>query len=320
MRRRQAVGILALSPLPFVIYPRRAQAQSSPDKIRIMGSLTEDLTNLYYAMKTGMFQRAGLDVELTGSSSGTAGVEAVMAGVAEMAKTNLLLLFSAHLHSIPLVLVAPDVLAGSKNGRPVSLLQIAADSHYKTGSDLNGKTAGVPSLNGSSALAMKAWMDKNGGDWRTLKFVEIPNSAIVAALTQHRIEVGEVESPELDATLAAGSTKTLGDGLAAIAPTFMLAGYVAASDWASKHADEIHRFNRVLAVATTYVNTHFAETAPLVAELTKVKIADVEAMHRSVNATTLDVTLLQPFIDAAAKYGFISRSFPTREIVWDSAK
>jgi hypothetical protein len=39
-------------------------------------------------------------------------------------------------------------------------------------------------------------------------------------------------------------------------------------------------------------------------------------MHRSLNATALDPKLVQPFIDAAAKYEHIAHAFPAHEIFW----
>jgi NitT/TauT family transport system substrate-binding protein len=313
MRRSEAIGAVALSPLVAAVV-RRASAQSAPQKIRVAGGFSEDLTPLYYAIKTGMFRSAGLDVELVSANSGAAAAAAVVTGAYEMAKGNLLSACTAHLRGIPIVLVAPENLYTT--GNPSSLLQIAADSPYRTGADLNGKICGVPGLDGSAALSVCAWVDKNGGNWRTIKFVEIPNAALETALIGHRVDMVEMQSPQLDASLAAGTSKTLGDSLGAIAPTFMYIAYIARADWAIQHAADVRRFNQVLAEATNYVNTHLAQTAPLVAELTKIDPASTRHMHRSLNATVLDPALVQPFIDATAKYGYIARSFPAREIFW----
>lgn len=68
--------------------------------------------------------------------------------------------------------------------------------------------------------------------------------------------------------------------------------------------------------ASSYVSTHPAETAPVVAELTKIDLSTVEKMqHRSVYGTSVDGASFQPLIDAAAKYELIPRSFSAREII-----
>jgi NitT/TauT family transport system substrate-binding protein len=292
----------------------RASAQAN-ETIRVAGSLAEDLTPLFYGVKTGMFTKVGLDVSIVGTNSGSAATAAVVSGTYEIAKTSLLSVFNAHLRDIPIVIVAPEVLYSPRFHE--GLLQIPVDASTKTGKDLNGKTIGVPALNDLNTLVSKAWVDKNGGDSTTLKFVEIPNSAQPEALAQHRIDAAIIESPALDASIAAGTSKTLTDPMVAIAPSYMIAAFIARADWAKAHADALRRFTSTLATAATYVNAHHPETTPLVAELTKIEMANAAKMSRTLSGTALDVALVQPFIDAAVKYGMLSRGFSARDILWD---
>jgi NitT/TauT family transport system substrate-binding protein len=314
MRRAEYCSAIAASSLMLLGLPRRGSSQTAPEKLHVAGTTTEDSTNVYYAVKNGLFRRAGLDVEMEQASSGAAATAAVIAGTYELAKTNLLSIFLAHLHDIPVVIGAPSLVFVSKS--PIYLLQIARDATYKTGIDLNGKTIGVPAVGDLNTLVTRAWVDKNGGDWKSLKFVEVPTSALEAAVAEHRIDAAILGTPFLEHSLAAGSTKTLGDAYGAVAPTFLAGAYVARSDWASGHADTLRKFNRVLNGASTYVMAHPAETAPLVAEYAKMDLGAVANIHRSVYGTTMDAGLVQPFIDAAAKYGQIPRAFPAREIFW----
>lgn len=303
--------MVALSPIALLAAARPASVRAALEPIQLICVETEDMTDLYYAVKTGMFARNGLDVTLVPTSSGAAATAAVVSGTYQIAKTSFLPLFSAHLQGIPLVVIAPQILNEQQN--PRALLQIALDSSAKTGADLNGKTVGVPSLGDVSTLSIRAWVDKTGGDWRSLKFVEIPNSAMEAALVQHRADAAMLQTPQLDISLAAGTTKSLGNANAAIAPLFMFTGYIARNEWASQHADALRRFVATLAKATAYVNAHRPETVALVSEFTKANLANIEKMHRTTNGTTLDPALIQPLIDAAAKYGQIPRSFPARD-------
>jgi NitT/TauT family transport system substrate-binding protein len=309
MNRRYALSLaVAAAAAPTV---GRAQA---PEKLRAAGPPTEDATNIYYAVKNGLFARAGLDVEMVNTSSGTAATTAMIAGTYEIARTSILPLLAAYLRNIQVAIVAPELLTVASN--PFALLQIAPDAPYRSGADLNGKTIGVPALNDQNSLATRCWVDRNGGDWRSLKFTEIPNSALEAAIAQHRVDAAILQQPALDVSLNAGTTKTLGNAYNAIASTYMSGAYVARSDWAAQHADALRRFNRVLGEATAYVNGHRQETAPLVVELTKIELATALKMHRAINATTLDAGLVQPLIDAAARYEHLPRSFPAREIMW----
>jgi len=308
------LSTLALAPFAAGAARGRSGAQSTAGTLHVAGTTTEDSTNIFYAVKNGLFKRAGLDVEMVPTSSGSAATVAVVAGTYELAKTNLLAIFIGHLRGIPIVIGAPSLIFSSRD--PIYLLQMAPDAPFKTGADLNGKTIGVPAIGDLNTLATRAWVDKNGGDWTSLKFVELPNAATEAALASHRVDAAILGSPHLDASLAAGTTKTLGNAYGAIAPSFLAGAYVARVDWAGTHADTLRTFNRVMADASTYVMAHATETAPLVAEMSKIEIAATAKMHRSVYGTALDVGLVQPFIDAAAKFGQIPRAFPAREIFW----
>jgi NitT/TauT family transport system substrate-binding protein len=313
MKRHDLLRLAGYAPAALTVLDA-APVRAASETITVVGVPSEDMTDIYYAVKTNMFSRKGLDVKLVDATSGGAATAAVVSGTYQLGKSSLLALFNAHLAGIPMVAIAGDILNEPKN--PRSLLQIAPDSPYKTGADLNGKTIGVPALGDATTLAIRAWVDKTGGDWHSLKFVEIPNSAMEAAIVTHRVDAAILQTPQLDISIAKGTTKTLSYANEAIAPTFILAGYVALADWVKANTAAARTFVSTLAVATAYVNTHRSETAPLVAEFSKTTLENVAQMHRTTNPTTLDPALVQPLIDAAAKYGIIARAFPAREIIW----
>jgi hypothetical protein len=54
----------------------------------------------------------------------------------------------------------------------------------------------------------------------------------------------------------------------------------------------------------------------LVADLTKIPIAVINKMPRSVSSTALHLSDIQPLIDGSAKYKLIPQSFPARDLLW----
>jgi NitT/TauT family transport system substrate-binding protein len=315
MRRSQILATASAAALTLAARPSFVRAEGALEKVTIAGVQTEDMTNIFYAVKSGLFAKNGLDVELVATATGSASTTAVIAGTYNMAKTSTLPVFLAHLRDVPVIMVAPELLNQAKN--PFAMLQIAPDSQIKTGADLNGKTIAVTALNDVNTLAVRAWVDKNGGDWRSLKIVEIPNGATEAAIAQHRVDAGIIQTPQLDASLAAGTTKSLGDAWSAIAPNFMIGVYVARPDWAAQHVETLHRFNRAYIEATKYVNTHITETIPYAAELAKMEPEKVAKMRRSQNGTALNASELQAVIDASVKYETLPRGFSAKEVIWN---
>lgn len=305
--RSQLIGGTAAT---LVLAPHVLRAQTL-EKIRLTGVPTDDLTPIFYAVKNGLYQRAGLDVEFIPASSGTAATTAVVSGTYEMGKGSSIAALVAHLRGLPLTIVGNGAIWDPRN--PFSLMLVAADSPIKTGADLNGKIASAAALNDLVQLAIMAWADKNGGDSKTIKWVEIPNSASGASLAEHRTDVTMLQEPALTAALETGKIRVLAPGMNAIADRCVLTIYFAQADWLAKHPDAVRKWVRVTYEAAAYTNSHKAETAPMMADVTKIPIETIRKMARVDHSTSSDPALIQPVIDAAAKYKNISRAFPAKE-------
>jgi NitT/TauT family transport system substrate-binding protein len=311
MNRRRAAAIVGAGGLAALGFAS-ADAQSL-ERLRVTGPPTEDFTSMYYAVRSGLLARAGLDVEITPSASGTAGTTAVIAGAFDISRTSLNAVMNAHLRGVGITIVLPANLHDAR--APMAYLQIPTDSTAKTGSDLNGKTIAVPGLNDLNTIAVRAWVDKNGGDWKSLKFIELTNSAQEAALEQHRVDAAVLQAPQVFVSISNGTTKTLGDAWSAIAPRFFAGVYVARTDWAAAHQATLKKLTPPYLEANVYTNGHPNETAALAAEITKIDAAAMLKMRRVTYGTVTDPAMIQPVIDAAFKYDAIPRAFPAREII-----
>ena len=308
-RAQALAGAAAVIAAPNIV---RAQGL---EKIRLAGVPSDDLTSVYYAIKNGMYEKAGLQLEIMPTASGTIATTAVIAGTYEMGKGSAIASLVAHLRGLPLVVVANGSVWDPKV--PYNLGLVAADSTIKTGADLNGKVGATSALNDLNQLAIEAWVDKNGGDSKTMKWVEIPcNSASGASLAEHRVDVCALQEPVLSAELAAGKVRVLGPVYSAISDHFVFGVFFCNKEWASKHADVVKRWVRTTYEATAYTNAHHAETVALMADITKIPAPIISKMARVDNATqaTSDPSLLQPLIEAAAKYKFIPRTFPAKDV------
>jgi NitT/TauT family transport system substrate-binding protein len=309
MRLFAALAVLAL--LPFAAPPAGAQTAGLLT-IRVAGVTTDDLTPVIYGMSAGLYKKAGLDVQVISTSSGTAATTAVVTGAYEMGKGSAVASMVAHLKNLPLVVVANGAVWNP--AVPFNELLVAADSTIKSGAALNGKTIGVPALNDLNTLVVSAWTDKTGGDSKTLKFVEIPNTLAQSAIAAHRIDADAVQAPELSAALATVTVKSITEPYNAISTHFVFGVYFANKDWATAHAQAVRDWTRITYQAAQYCNTHHAETAVLMSNFTKVPLEVYQKLARVEGATTSDPALLQPFIDAAAKYKLISNSYPAKDM------
>jgi len=299
----------------LAVAPRLVRAQTL-EKIRLCGVPTDDLTPVFYAIKNGWYQRAGLNVEFTPINSGSASTAAVIAGAYDIGKGSLIASLVAHLRGIPITIVGNTSVWNSK--APFTLLLVAADSSIRSGADCNGKIVVTAGLNDLASLSVNVWVDKNGGDAKSLKFIESPNSAIAPTLVEHRADIGSMNEPQLSAAIAGGKLRVLGDGNSAIGDHWVFGVFFARPEWAAAHAEPLKTWVRVTYEAAAYTNAHKAETVPMMAEITKIPPAIFEKMARVDGAVSSDPNLIQPPIEVAAKYKFIPRSFPAKELYFGS--
>jgi len=111
---------------------------------------------VYYAQDMGYFKRVGLDAAITTLSkgSGAAVVAAVTGGTLDCGEADLVSFAAAHSHGIKISLLAPS--AFWTDAAPTQGVIVAKASPIRTGRDFNGKTIGVPSLEGISRISMNA--------------------------------------------------------------------------------------------------------------------------------------------------------------------
>jgi NitT/TauT family transport system substrate-binding protein len=292
----------------------QASAQTPLTVVRVAGVQTDDITPLVYAIKTGMFARAGLDVQSVPTNSGAATAAAVVSGSYEIGKSSLTSLMNAHVRNVPLVVIAAGVVHQTKN--PFAKLVALPDSPYHTGKDFTGKTIAVSSLNDLSSVSVDTWIDKTGGDTKSVHFVELPVSAMQAAVVEHRVDAAFMLYPALAEALASGKVRTVSVPYDAIAPFFVLSGWFTTTDYATKHPDVIRKFVDVMYRAAAFTNTHNGDTAQMMSELTKVPMSIYATMARVDAATATNPRDWQPLIDAAAKYGVIPHAFPAKDFIW----
>jgi ABC-type nitrate/sulfonate/bicarbonate transport system substrate-binding protein len=281
--------------------------------VNVGAVLEDDSCAVLYGAQSGIFARHGLAPTIERMTNGNTAIAATIGGSLQFAKSSCIALVAAHVKGVPLVVIAPSAISTPQN--PVSGLLVPANSSLKTGRDFNGKTFGVGSLVDSRVLAIKAWVDTNGGDAKTLKFVEIPGSEIVQALSSQRIDATVASAPILEAALATGQVKQIADPNLAVASRFVLTTWFTTSDYAKQNPDIVRGFCAGLKTSAVYANAHPVEMASYLAPFSGIPLDVLQKAKRSDIGVELVSSEYQPVIDCAARYGFIEKAFPARDLV-----
>ena len=192
---------------------------------------------------------------------------------------------------------------------------VRADSPIRTPADLNGKTLAVFGLNDIFTVSNQLWIDRNGGDSTARQAGRTSGECDRRRHRRGRIDGGQINEPELAAALATRKFRVLGHPFDAVARRFMYTAWFTTLEYASAHRAAVDGFARAMREAAAYANKNRAETVELLASISGVEAGVIRQMTRAEQGTALDPQLIQPVVDATARYKGIPAVFDARELI-----
>jgi NitT/TauT family transport system substrate-binding protein len=296
--------------LALLSFSTPGRAQTLP-VLRLATTPIDTGSQIYYAADEGFFKKAGFDTEITSLNAGAAIAAGISSGSFDFAQVNLISLAQARERGVHFVLVAPAGLYAEKS--LTSALVVAKSAPFTSAKDMNGKTIAVNALSSIQQLGVAAWLDKNGGDSTTVKFVEAPIPQMVPSLVAGRIDGALVAQPELDTAEHGTAARVLGPAYSGVAKVFLISAWVTSAQYAADHPDVVRKFAAVMAETARWANTHSAESAPILQKYTKVEVTPT--MARVQFAETFNAAQIQPVLDTATKYGLLKSSVSPADLL-----
>jgi NitT/TauT family transport system substrate-binding protein len=282
--------------------------------LKMAGVPEDSATTVLYGIQSGLFTSAGLDVDMQPQHNGPSVMSGVIGSSYQIGKSSTPPLIAAFSKGLPFTIVMP---AGVYDARaPIAALVAKADAPIAKAADLNGKTIAVGALNDIHSLSLLAWMDKNGGDLTSIKFVEVPIGEIPIAIAQGRVLAGSINEPVLSAALTDPKLKAVAHHFDAIAPRFMYTAWFTTKTYAAANPVVVRNVAEALKKSAMYCNAHHAQTVDLIAKFTSLEPAQVAKMTRVEQGTELDPKLVEPVVDAMLKYKTLAQPVDAREMMF----
>jgi NitT/TauT family transport system substrate-binding protein len=274
-------------------------------------------SELFYGLDMGFFAKAGIDLKLETQQSGPAIAAAVASGALDAGFSNVVSIAAAYKRGLPFVFIAPGAIYTS--AAPSTVLMVRSDSPIRTGRDMNGKILGVNGLKNIAQYAPAYWIDRNGGDSSTVKFVEVAPAEDYAAIDTRRLDACNVAEPQITEMKPIG--RILGKPYDLLGEGWMIAGYFSTRQWADEHADLYRRFVSVLRETAQWANKNQDKSADILAKYTKL---DPQLIRSGVRARfgegVVTPEMLQSSIDLSARYKLFETTFPAAELVYQAKK
>ena len=169
------------------------RAADAPTVINLINLPADNSAEVYYAQELGFFKDAGLDVRITPMTNSGAIIAALAGGGGDIGNSVVGSVSDARGKGIPILFIAPAGMSDA--AEPTAALVTAKDSPIRTAAELTGKIVAVSGLNDLSYFATRLWIDKNGGNSASVKYVELPFPAMAAAVATHRVDAAFIVEP-----------------------------------------------------------------------------------------------------------------------------
>jgi NitT/TauT family transport system substrate-binding protein len=269
----------------------------------------------YYAADNGYFKKGGLNATFLGLTSGAAIAAAVLGGAADVGYSNVISLAIAHSRGLPITMLFPANMH-VHDAPTAGLLSVKKTSPITTGKDLNGKIMAVIGLNNIADIAARAWIDKNGGDSKTVKSVELPFPEMKAALEADRVDAAVLDTTGDPLLGKPGDTlRLIASTFDAVSTHFAPSVWFSTTEWVTKHPAAAKAFVAAMRESAVWANGHHRESAEILSKYAHVTPAQINTFVRATYGDRLTADLIQPNIDVAAKYAVIKAAFPAADVI-----
>lgn len=301
--------------LALIIAPTMpgASAQGLPTLLAAAAP-SDDVSAVLYGIRSGIFRRLGLNVEMRSMANSATIAAAIVGGSLQLGSGPVYTTLMAHLRGVPLEIVAPSSVITPDY--PFALI-VKKDSSIQSARALAGKTYGSNSVGDMNSIVLLAWVEQNGGDPKALRGVEIPFTAMPAALDEGRIDSAILLGPLLLRALDSGNYRVVARPLGVLVVGDrkpLLTAWYTSSSFAAANPRVIQLFVRGILEAGVYANAHHAETAPLSAEFSGVDVSVVQRLPRVLFRESIDPRDAQPLLDVLFKYKAIDKRLDAREL------
>lgn len=286
-----------------------AHAQSFP-AINVGTAFAEGQAEAYYAQDAGFFAKAGLTVKLQQLQSGSAIAAAVAGGDLQFGVGNALPIAQAYARGIPFEIIAPGAYLYAAENKS-QFLVVAANSDIRSAKDLAGKVVAATSLGGLDQMVAQTWIDKSGGESGSVKFVELPQSSMVAALSEGRIAAAMLQDPAL--TAAGDRIRILGNAYGSIAKVYYQSVWFSTKDFVAKNAELTRKFADAIAQSGAWAETHPEQAAAILEKYTK--IHEAKATLRF--GRKLEASMVQPILESATRYKLVPSPVTAKDLIWN---
>lgn len=272
-----------------------------------------DVAPIYLGKEQGFFSKHHIDLELVQESGGAAAIPGVVSGDFQLSFGNVTSIVLAASQNLPLKIVASGNASTRDPATDFSGVVVPADSPIKSAKDLAGKTVAVNNLKNIGEVTIRDAVDKDGGDGKSVKFVELNFPDMPAAVANKQVDAAWVVEPFLTASTAQGARNVSSNFT--VIPNLTVATYFTTQQYISQHKDVVDNFRAAINQSLKYATDHPDEVRRIVTTYTSIKSDVASQIKLPAYPQDVNIGSLKEVASLMNKYGITQNTVDVTKLM-----
>lgn len=305
LTRRSIVGVA----LAAAVAPAWAQ-----DKVAIATSANPEVAAAYVGVEEGLFSKNGMDAEIKITTLNPIIPASLVSNSVQIGAPTPTVFMQAVESGLDLVIIAgvSVVTPGLKS----VAVAVRPDSPIATAKDFIGKTVGVPGLNAILHVTLQLWLDKNGVDPKSVRFVEGALPVLGDLLKQGQADAVVLVDPFLTRSVQGNTAKVVAYFLPEVAAGQQTMYYATTREWAEKNPKKVAAFRQGLTEASAFIKANPDKTRDDTGKYFKVPPAVLKTLAMPETAPVVTPQQVDYWNDLMPKLGMLKTRIDPKKVIW----
>ncbi|SJN11744.1 ABC-type nitrate/sulfonate/bicarbonate transport systems periplasmic components-like protein [Leucobacter sp. 7(1)] len=272
--------------------------------VRVAALPISDSIAVWVGIDEGIFEKHGLNVEIQPAQGGAQAIPALLSGDIQFAIGQPFGPFRAGLQDLGIT-VFSNFSSSQPSGDDVNGVVALGDSGITRPADLAGKKVAVNSLGAAGDLTIMAAVDADGGDAKSIEFVEVAFPDAAAQLEAGNIDAAWVPDP-FQKQIAAEGTLVMHPYQQVLPGLTVLTNFTT-NELIEKDPQLVKDYAAAMAEALEFTNEHDDVTRAAISEHLKIPAEVAVGLTLPNYDAKLDIDQIGELADLAVKYGVLDK-------------
>lgn len=229
-------------------------ASAENTKVAIGFSAAGDFLPVMVAKETGIFEKNGIDADLTKVALISNIPAAIMSGSLQIGAATPPMLLDTSASGLDL----PAIAAATRFLKDPAIFSVVARKgvEIKSAKDLEGKRVGVPGMRSVADVVFRQWLLNNGVDVNKVSIVEAPFPQMKDLLTAGTVDAVPVLEPFRARIVGDDTGYRVADYMAEVNPDILGAIWVGNRKWLDANPKAVEGFRKSLAESLEYMRAN----------------------------------------------------------------